>query len=291
MAYQALCCFLCHGMVRFMDKNPSDFTNHMITQHKAFFSMEMSLACSLMDEKESQNIIGQHVFPKSYTHKKNEEKGSFFMKEEDVKKEQYVSLYEESNIDSTPRIWKSDYKEVDDVLVKEEADTTQDDFVQKSSLNPQTKSKVMSEKTGTQKRSAEELLTEHEPKLKKTGVLTNNRGSIKDFLDRMRSQSKLFCSVGVDCPKICNSETELSSHKESEHSTDQWKCWEVQISSNGEDGKVLNIENIEVHDIDGPRMNQWTTNIIKQYFFNHINSRIKSLPVSSIPKYALVTIV
>ena len=147
----------------------------------------------------------------------------------------------------------------------------------------------MSEKTATQKRSAEELLTEHEPKLKKTGVLTNNRGSIKDFLDRMRSQSKLFCSVGVDCPKICNSETELSSHKESEHSTDQWKCWEVRISSNGEDGKVLNIENIEVHDIDGPRMNQWTTNIIKQYFFNHINSRIKSLPVSSIPKYALVT--
>ena len=75
-------------MVQFVDKNPSDFTNHMITQHKAFFSMEMFLAYALMDEKESQNIIGQHVFPKSYTHTKKEEE--VCIKEEDIKKEQWT---------------------------------------------------------------------------------------------------------------------------------------------------------------------------------------------------------
>ena len=104
MAHQALCCFLCHGMVQFVDKNPSDFTNHMLTQHKAFFSMEMSLACSLMDEKESQNIIGQHVLPKSSTHIKKEEE--FLIKEEDIKKEQYISLGEESNFESKHIVWR-----------------------------------------------------------------------------------------------------------------------------------------------------------------------------------------
>ena len=91
MAHQALCCFLCHGMVEFVDKNPTDFTNHMRTQHKAFFSMEMSLACSLMDEEESQNIIGQHVLPKSDTHIKKEDE--FLIKQEDIEKEQYKSRF------------------------------------------------------------------------------------------------------------------------------------------------------------------------------------------------------
>ena len=88
MAYQALCC---HGMVQFMDKNPSDFTNHMITQHKAFYSIEMSLACSLMDEKESQNIIGQYVFPKPYTDIKKEEE-VFFLKRR-TSKRNYMFLW------------------------------------------------------------------------------------------------------------------------------------------------------------------------------------------------------
>ena len=105
----------------------------------------------------------------------------------------------------------------------------------------------------------------------------------------MRSQSKLFCSVGVDCPKICNSETELSSHKESGHSTDRWNCWEVRIRSNAEEGKTLNIDNIEIHDADAPRMNRRTITTIKRNFFHYINSRINSSSISSIPKYASVT--
>ena len=57
MSSCALCCFLCHEMVHFTDKNPTDFSNHMASKHKAFFDMELSLAVSLMDEKEKQIVI------------------------------------------------------------------------------------------------------------------------------------------------------------------------------------------------------------------------------------------
>ena len=61
MSSCALCCFLCHEMVHFTDKNPTDFSNHMASKHKAFFDMELSLAVSLMDEKEKQ-IVKQIVW-------------------------------------------------------------------------------------------------------------------------------------------------------------------------------------------------------------------------------------
>ena len=63
MSASALSCFLCHGMVQFTDKDPSDFASHMTNQHKAFFNMELSLAVTLMNEKESRAVIkGQLVW-------------------------------------------------------------------------------------------------------------------------------------------------------------------------------------------------------------------------------------
>ena len=44
-------------MVHFTDRDHSEFSNHMATKHKAFFDMELSLAVSLMDEKEKQIVI------------------------------------------------------------------------------------------------------------------------------------------------------------------------------------------------------------------------------------------
>ena len=61
VASPALCCFLCHGMVQFIDKNPRDFKNHMMTQHNAFFNMDFSLACSVIDEKESKNVVRKYI--------------------------------------------------------------------------------------------------------------------------------------------------------------------------------------------------------------------------------------
>ena len=57
MASGALCCFLCHETVHFTDKNPTDFSNHMAIKHKATFNMELSLAVSLMDDKEKQKVM------------------------------------------------------------------------------------------------------------------------------------------------------------------------------------------------------------------------------------------
>ena len=48
-------------MVQFIDKNPRDFKNHMMTQHNAFFNMEFSLACSVIDEKESKNVVRKYI--------------------------------------------------------------------------------------------------------------------------------------------------------------------------------------------------------------------------------------
>ena len=57
MSSGALCCFLCHEMVHFTEENPTDFSNHMATKHKAFFNMELSLAVSVMDYEEKQKVI------------------------------------------------------------------------------------------------------------------------------------------------------------------------------------------------------------------------------------------
>ena len=57
------------------------------------------------------------------THKK------VFIKEEDIKKEQYVSLDEESNIDSIHKVSTDEYIGVENVLVKEETVTDATDVV------------------------------------------------------------------------------------------------------------------------------------------------------------------
>ena len=121
MSSPALCCFLCHGMVRFVDKNPSDFTNHMKTKHKALFNMELSLACSLMGEKESQNIIRQHVVLQSFTNLKKED--AVFLKEDHIKQGNFVTMEEETSIDNKSDILEGEYIEVEDVVVKDEAPT------------------------------------------------------------------------------------------------------------------------------------------------------------------------
>ena len=234
MASQALCCFLCHGMVQFRDKNPSDFTNHMITQHKAFFNMELSLACSLMDANESQTIVKQHVFLKSNTNIKQEDE--ILLTEKQIKQESEVSVKDETNFDIKNENGEGEYIEVDDVLVKEEA-TYQDNSVQKPSPELQSRSTALSLKATTHKRPAEELLTDYEPRLKKNQelrkdetkqeiktVTTSNAicyPSAKDFLESLLVKTELACPIGVDCWKICNNENELSSHLESVHSTDQ----------------------------------------------------------------------
>ena len=164
MALPALCCFLCHGMVQFTGKNPSDFKNHMINQHKALFNVELSLACSLMDEKESQNIIKQHMFMKYKTNMKQED--TVLLTENQIKQEHNVSMEEKTNIDIKTEIWEDEYMEVEDFLVKEETNT-QDNSVQKLSPKQQSQSTALSEKSVTHKRLAEELSADYEPKLKK----------------------------------------------------------------------------------------------------------------------------
>ena len=75
MASHALCCFLCHEMVHFTGSNHSKFSNHMATKHKAFFNMELSLAVSLMDEKERQMVIRKQIIWKHYIkHEKRKDK-------------------------------------------------------------------------------------------------------------------------------------------------------------------------------------------------------------------------
>ena len=68
----------------------------------------------------------------------------------------------------------------------------------------------------------------------------------KAFLESFLSKSELLCPIDVDCRKICNCENELSSHRESVHRKDQWHCWDVMLSSDGEEGKIMKLENIEI---------------------------------------------
>ena len=172
MSSPALCCFLCHGMVQFTDKNPSDFKNHMIYQHKALFNLELSLACSVMDEKESQNIIKQHFFMKYETNMKQEE--PVLLTENQIKQENNISMEEETNIDIKTEIWADEYMEFEDFLVKEETNT-EEKSVQKLSPKQQSQSMALSEKSVAQKRLAEELSADYEPKLKKTCELKKTK--------------------------------------------------------------------------------------------------------------------
>ena len=57
----------------------------MITQHKALFNMGLSLACSLMSEKERQQVS-----LKFYTSIKKEDE--ILLKEDYIKQESYVSM-------------------------------------------------------------------------------------------------------------------------------------------------------------------------------------------------------
>ena len=159
-------------MVQFTDKNPSDFKNHMIYQHKALFNLELSLACSVMDEKESQNIIKQHFFMKYETNMKQEE--PVLLTENQIKQENNISMEEETNIDIKTEIWADEYMEFEDFLVKEETNT-EEKSVQKLSPKQQSQSMALSEKSVAQKRLAEELSADYEPKLKKTCELKKTK--------------------------------------------------------------------------------------------------------------------
>ena len=121
-----ICCFLCHGMVQIIDNNPSDFTNHMITQHKAFFNMELSLACSFMDETEIRNINRQHIILNINITKEDEE----LLKEVQIKQENFISMEEDTNINNKSDILEGEYTE--DIVVKEET-TTQENSAHKTS--------------------------------------------------------------------------------------------------------------------------------------------------------------
>ena len=82
------------------------------------------------------------------------------------------------------------------------------------------------------------------------------------------------------------------------HSRDQWHCWDVMLSSNGEEGKRMKLESIEIHNIDGiPRCalnipelykKQWSKKI-KKDFSKYINGKHEASSVSHVPKSALVT--
>ena len=107
-------------MVQIIDKNPSDFTNTMITQHKAFFNI---------DDKESQNIIRQHIVLQSTNITKEDEK---LLKEDQIKQENPVSMEEETYNDNKSDILEGEYIEVEDILVEEE-NKTQENGVHKPS--------------------------------------------------------------------------------------------------------------------------------------------------------------
>ena len=157
VALPSLSCFLCHGMVQFIDKNPMDFKNHMITQHKAFFNLELSIACSVMDEKESKSVVRQYIDLKFIDNIKKEDE--VFLKEDQLKQENIVSMEEETYNANNSDIFKGEYMEDKDIIVKEE-DTTQ-----KPSFEPQPKPTDMSMKAVSYKRPAEELVRD-QPHLK-----------------------------------------------------------------------------------------------------------------------------
>ena len=109
MASHALCCFLCHEMVHFTGSNHSEFSNHMASKHKAFFNMELSLAVSLMDEKERQTIVKQQVFVNDgVEHRKGE--GEKLLTEKQIKPEKDISMNEETSFDNKKVIVEDEYQ-------------------------------------------------------------------------------------------------------------------------------------------------------------------------------------
>ena len=110
MSSSALSCFLCHGMVQFTDKDPSDFASHMTNQHKAFFNMELSLAVTLMNGKESQAIIKQVLVWKydAKTMKIDEEE---LVTSYENKHENYKSDADKTSFDNKKVIGEDEYIE------------------------------------------------------------------------------------------------------------------------------------------------------------------------------------
>ena len=277
-------------MVQFIDKNPSDYRNHMMTQHKAFFSIELSLACSVMDKKEGQTIIRRHIL-----HIKQEDEVLF--KEDQIKQENIFSMEEKAFTCNRSDILKGEYIESEEIFVKEE-DTTQDSSVLKPFPESLPKSIDVSKKAVLYKRPAEELLTEYEPKLMKKSDLAEIKGK-QEFMKLIAAKvvPSFSCSFsgmdGKDCPQIRIGMNAFRSHNESAHSRIPWIYQDVMVKYIGKEGRLMNMDNIEMHSVDvnkrDEHIEESTADRIKRYFKMYCNTRIKKSLDSIVPKYALVS--